>query len=468
MTERIHITTIILIIIPSLVGFSREKPTFSSPLVNTEEAVQKTATADSMPQAGVKWTLRECIEYARTNNIDVRTTRTSSESAKVDWKESRANVFPSLIFNSDQGWSHQQEEQANGKFKGRGAYTGSYSLSAGMSLYEGGQLKNTTRQRELSTRVAELEVAMAENEIELAVTEAYLQVLYAAESLKTNRQTAETSAAELERGRALLEAGSIARSDVAQLEAQYYESLYQVTTAENTLASARLDLKQLLELEMGAAFEVYFPELGEEDVLAAVPSVAEVYEAALACMPEMIRGRLNVNVAELDEQVAKGGRLPSVGLSASISTNHNSREERTAGKQLNRHLSENVGISISMPIAQNRQAKSAVERARLATETARLEEIQAQKTLLKTVENLQQSAVAAQNRFVAAQNSVKAAEESYRLVREQFNEGMKNTVELLTEKNNYLAAVQEEIQAKFEAILSLKLLNFYRNEPIDL
>ena len=84
------------------------------------------------------------------------------------------------------------------------------------------------------------------------------------------------------------------------------------------------------------------------------------------------------------------------------------------------------------------------------------------------MENLQQSAVAAQNRFMAAKNSVKAAEESYRLVREQFNEGMKNTVELLTEKNNYLAALQEEIQAKFEAILSLKLLNFYKNEPIDL
>lgn len=123
---------------------------------------------------------------------------------------------------------------------------------------------------------------------------------------------------------------------------------------------------------------------------------------------------------------------------------------------------------MSIPIAQRRQVKSAVEKARVATETAQLEELNTRKTLLKTIETLHQNARSAQSRYTAATNSVKAASDSYKLVQEQFNAGIKNTVELLTEKNNYLSALQEQIQAKFEAILSIKLLNFYRNEPISL
>ena len=97
-----------------------------------------------------------------------------------------------------------------------------------------------------------------------------------------------------------------------------------------------------------------------------------------------------------------------------------------------------------------------------------MEELNTRKELWKTVETLHQNVLSAQSRYVAATNSVKSASMSYNLVQEQFNAGMKNTVELLTEKNNYLSALQEQIQAKFEAILSLKLLNFYRNQPIEI
>ena len=45
---------------------------------------------------------------------------------------------------------------------------------------------------------------------------------------------------------------------------------------------------------------------------------------------------------------------------------------------------------------------------------------------------------------------------------------MKNAVDLLTEKNNYLSAQQELIQAKYQSVLSLRLLEFYRGGRIDL
>ena len=442
MNIQTNIATILFIIIPSLVGFSQEKPTSS-------------------------WNLKDCIDYARKNNIQVQSAKVTQQNAYIDLLQAKEQLFPSLTFSSSQNWGHQKTEQSDGKFKSQSAYTGNYTLNGGLTIYNGGKLTRSIRQQQMTNSAQEYQVNMAENDIEIAVTEAYLQILYANESLKTNRQTLETSAAQLARSKELLAAGSIATSDYAQIEAQYSNDLYNVM-AENTLTLNKLQLKQLLELEPTDSFDVYFPELEDTQVRTPAPSLLEVYQIALETMPEMKNSQLNVESAQLEEKIAAGDRLPSISLSASVATNHDSESNHSFSKQLNNRLNENVGINISIPISKNRQIKSAVEKAKLQTETARLEELNTRKELWKTVETLHQNVLSAQSRYVAATNSVKSASMSYNLVQEQFNAGMKNTVELLTEKNNYLSALQEQIQAKFEAILSLKLLNFYRNQPIEI
>ncbi|WP_286358149.1 TolC family protein [Gabonibacter chumensis] len=414
------------------------------------------------------WTLRECIDYARKNNIQVQSSRINNQTGVVNLLESKAQLFPSLVFSSTQGWSHQKTQDTDNKFNSRSAYTGSYSLNAGMTLYNGSKLTRSVKKQKISVEALEYETSVVENDIEISVTEGYLQILYANEALKTNRQTLETSKAQLDRAEELYKAGSIAVSDRSQIKAQYSNDQYQVTLAENTLALAKLQLKQLLELELDESFEIHFPELSDADVLTLVPSLKEVYETALKVMPEMKSSKLNVDAALLDEKIAAADRLPSITFNASVGTDHDSDSDYSFRKQLNNRLNENIGINISIPIAQNRQVKSAVEKAKLQTETAQLEEMNTRKTLLKTIETLYQNAISAQSRYIAATNSVKSASESYRLVQAQFDAGMKNTVELLTEKNNFLSAIQEQIQAKYDAILSIKLLNFYQNQPIEL
>ena len=178
-------------------------------------------------------------------------------------------------------------------------------------------------------------MAVAENEIEIAVTEGYLQILYANEALKTNRQTVETSKAQLDRSKALYEAGSIAISDYAQMEAQYSNDLYQVTVAENALAAAKLALRQLLELELNDSFELFSPELADDAVLTVVPAVSTIYNKALEVMPEMKSSRLSVETAALQEQMAAANRLPNVSFNASVSTNHDSESKHSFSKQIN-------------------------------------------------------------------------------------------------------------------------------------
>ena len=338
-------------------------------------------------------------------------------------------------------------------------------MKTGITIYNGRNLTNSLRQQEVINKSRQFQVDMARNDIEIAVTQAYLNILYANENVKISRQTVESSAAQLERSKALLDAGSIAPSDYAQMESQYSSDKYQLTVSQTSLDQNILTLKQLLELGLDESFDVQFPDLSSEDVLAEVPALDRVYRRALEVMPQVENSRLNVESAQLGEKIAAGDGLTA---SASIGTGNISGTNYSFYNQLNNKLNENVGITLSVPIFNNRKAKSSIARSRLQTRQAELDYQSMEKDLLKDVESLYQDAVSAQSRYLAANDKVKSAETSYGLVLAQFNEGMKNTVELLTEKNNYLSAQQEQIQAKYQAVLSIKLLNFYQNEPITL
>ncbi|MFO3726966.1 TolC family protein [Butyricimonas muris] len=425
------------------------------------------STLDGMSQRKT-WSLRACIEHAREHNLQVEYARVSLENTLVESSRAKAQRLPSLDFSSTQGWGHQKKAGTNGTLKSSSAYTGSYSLNGNMTFYQGGKLSRSIRQQELLEKAVTQDVLVAQNDIELSVTKAYLQILYANETLKTDKQTLESSGEQLARSQALLDAGSISASDFAQMEAQYSSDRYRVVQAENDLAFFKLQLKQLLELEPEEEFDVVFPELEEENVLVLIPGLQDVYREALRLMPEVKSSQLNVESAIVGEKIARGDYLPSVSLSASVSTGHDSKGSGSYFSQIDDRLVENIGINISIPITNRKKARLNVSKARLQTEQSRLDEQNTRKNLLQTVESLHQDVVAAQSRYMAANQRVKSAYTSYRQVQEEFDAGMKNPVDLLVEKNNYLSALQEQIQAKYQAVLAFKLLNFYRNEPIDI
>lgn len=438
-------------------------------IIPTTAALLLLAGTLSAQESGSQpWTLKRCIDYARQKNIQIEESRISAEISRVELHAAKGQRLPSLGFSTTQSVINQRRENATGALGSAASYSGNYGLDAGWTLYNGGKVKNTVRQQEALVRGGQYDVNKAENDIEIAVTQYYLEILYANEALTIARQTLEVSQAELARAEELCKAGSISVSDLAQIKAQRSSDNYQVTVAENSLAQARIDLKQLLELGLDEPFEVSFPELSDSQVLLPVPTLASVYRTALETMPEIQSSRTGIEAAELEEKIASAARLPTVSLSAGIGTGNFSGSGISFGNQLDRKFNQSAGLSISVPIFSNRQASSSIARAKLQTVSARLELTAAEKELLKTVESLHQDVVSAQSRYRAAEDQTEATRQSYELVSKQFDAGMKNTVELLTEKNNYLSAQREQLQAKYQAILSLKLLNFYRGESIEL
>ena len=286
--------------------------------------------------------------------------------------------------------------------------------------------------------------------------------------MKVNEATLETSQAQYERGKQLHEAGSLSLADLAQLEAQVSNDRYQVVTSEATLQDYRLQLKQLLELDGDMEMALVLPALGDEAALAPLPQKADVYRAALALRPEIESGKLSVDAADLDIKIARSGYIPSISLTAGIGSSNTNGNDFTFSEQIKQNWNNSLGVTLSIPLWDQRQTKSAIRKAKLQKQTSQLDLLDTQKELYRTIETLWLDARSAQQQYEAARAQVESTETSFALVSEQFNLGMKNTVELLTEKNNLLMARQQLLQAKYMAILNRQLLKFYQGETIKL
>ena len=431
-------------------------------------------SAQEKPQ---EWTLKNCIDYALTQNIQLKKSKIALESSQVDSKSARAKLFPSLSFGSTQQYINTPFPEGNSldnyvvtgsKGSSKNSYTGNYSLRSSMTLYNGGKLRNNIKSSKLQEQVQQYSVEEEIDNIETSITESFLQILYAQESVKINEETVALSKLQCERGKALLEAGSISQSDYAQLESQDSSDKYQLVLSQTTLEGNIQTLKQLLEMDMTETLSISTPILEAHDVLTPLPGKEEVYQSALNFIPSIQSGKLGIDIAKLEHKNAKAGYYPTLDLSASVGTGHISGSDSNFGQQMKNKLNESIGLTLSIPIFNNRENKSAVEKAKLQISEAELEYLNAQKELQKTIEDIYLDATSSQAQYAAAIEQVKASKTSYNLAQEQFNLGMKNTVELLTEKNNFLSAQQEMLQAKYMAILNAQLLRFYQGKEITL
>ena len=394
------------------------------------------------------------------NNIQLRQSRNDYLSGIEDTGEAKAALFPSLTASVTQGFTNYPSSNATD----RNSYTGTYGLNAGMTLYEGGKLRTAVKRQQVQNRIDALSVEESANDIRIAIVQAYMQCLYAAEAVTVNRSTADASKARRDRAEAMWQAGSISKVDFAQLESQYASDLYQVVVARSSLDDYKLQLKQLLELDITEEMNLAAPAEGEETVLQALPAKTDIYATALDAMPQIERGRLGVETAELGIREARAGFYPSVSLTAGLGTGHMTGGGFQSGSQVWNRFNENVGLSVSIPIFSNRKNRTAVNKARIAVSNSLLERQSLEKELLREVESAYLDAVSAQSQYVAACEKQRYAQQSCDLTDEQFRVGMKNTVELITAQNELTAARQEVLQAKYMALLNIELLDIYQGK----
>ena len=427
-------------------------------------------------EASKQWSLQDCINYALEKNIKLQQDKIALEESDVDVKTAKASLFPSLSFNTGHNVINRPYQQNSATVSGteiissdnKTTYNGNYSLSAQWTLWNGGKRLNNIKQQKTARDIASLSVTETENMLQEEITKLFVQILYADESVKINKSTLETSEANFKRGEELFKEGSISKADLAQLESQVGNDKYQLVTSESTLRNYKLQLKQLLELDGTDEMTLALPTLSDEQIMKVLPSQADVYQTALTTRPEIQSGQLSIDNAKLGIKTAKAGYMPTISLSASSSSTTNSASTNNWAQQMKYGWNNMIGVSLSIPIFDNRQNKSNVQKAKLQYSNSQLNLATKQKELYSTVETLWLDALNAQQQYAAADTKLKSSQTSYDMVSEQFTLGMKNTVELLTEKNNLQSAQQQRLQAKYMAVLDRALLDFYAGNKIEL
>lgn len=431
----------------------------------------------SMPTecAARQWSLKDCIDYALANNIQLQKAKVQQLSALEDIKQSQSALLPSLSLSTSQNVSYNPwPEQGSAMIAGNKVqadvkkvyYNGSYSLSGNWTVWNGGQNTNTVKLNKLAAEQARLDSAVTANNVLEQIAQLYVQILYSDEAISVTKESLKTSQANEERGKTMVSVGKMSKADLAQLTAQRAEDEYSIVEAESNLRNYKRQLKQLLQIADNDEFDVVIPSTTDEMALKDVPALNDVYAASLTQRPEIQNAKLGIESSDLSVKIAKAGKMPTVGLNAGLSTSTTSMNSNRWGNQVKKNFTVGGGVTVSIPLFDNRKTKTAVNKAMLQKENYMLDLQDKQTTLYSTVENYWLQAVTNQNKFKAARVSTESAQASYELLSEQFNLGLKNIVELMTGKTHLLQAQQNELQSKYLAILNLNMLDFYRTGEI--
>ncbi len=431
----------------------------------------------SMPTecAARQWSLKDCIDYALANNIQLQKAKVQQLSALEDIKQSQSALLPSLSLSTSQNVSYNPwPEQGSAMIAGNKVqadvkkvyYNGSYSLSGNWTVWNGGQNTNTVKLNKLAAEQARLDSAVTANNVLEQIAQLYVQILYSDEAISVTKESLKVSQTNEERGKTMVSVGKMSKADLAQLTAQRANDEYSIVEAESNLRNYKRQLKQLLQIADNDEFDVAIPSTTDEMALKEVPAMNDVYTAALAQRPEIQNAKLGIESSDLSVKIAKAGKMPTVSLNAGLSTSTTSMSQNGWGNQMKNNFTVGGGVSVSIPLFDNRKTKTAVNKAMLQKENYMLDLQDKQTTLYSTVENYWLQAVTNQNKFKAARVSTESAQASYELLSEQFNLGLKNIVELMTGKTHLLQAQQNELQSKYLAILNLNMLDFYRTGEI--
>lgn len=422
-----------------------------------------------------QWSLRDCIDYALANNIQLQKAKIKEYSALEDVKQSQAALLPSLNLSTSQNvnytpWPQQgRATVADGYVQSsvdKVYYNGSYSLSGNWTVWNGNKNRNNVKLNKVAAEQARLDSATTANNVLEQIAQLYVQILYSNEAIAVTKESLKTSQTNEQRGKTMVEVGKMSKADLAQLTAQRAQDEYAIVEAESNLRNYKRQLKELLQITSDEEFDVAVPSTTDDMALEAVPALNDVYAASLEQRPEIKNAKLGIESSDLGIKVAKAGRMPTVSLNAGVMTSTSSMSDNAWGTQMKNNFSLGGGVTVSIPLFDNRQTKTTINKAKLQKQSYLLDLQDKQTTLYSTIENYWLQAVTNQNKFKAARVSTESAQASYELLSEQFKQGLKNTVELMTGKTNLLQAQQNELQSKYLAILNLNMLEFYQTGNI--
>ena len=420
-----------------------------------------------------QWNIQQCFAYATEHNIQISTLRLSELYAQQDLSLAGGARLPGVYASIANNFTNANNNAAgNGSLVNQLNSVATYSVNASIVLWNGGYINNNIRQNRLLVQSAGLSVNQSTNNIILSVSQGYLNILLAKENLKYIADLVATSDSLVKQGQLFYDAGSVARINLLQLQAQFASDKYLLVQTQNTLRQSLLLLKQLLQLPTDSLFDIVTPD--SVQVAETLPSLFSVQQNAVQNFPEIKIGKLGIDIASLDIAKAKAGFKPVLSANAGMGSGYsnvltNAVLPKTGYfTQSANNFYQILGLSLSVPIFSNRIHATGLEKANIGYRQANLNLQNNQLVLSQAVEQAYLNTANALQAYAAANGQLVAATESFRIISEEFKIGGTNAFEVLQLRNQYVQAVQAYTQAKYMAVLQSKIYEFYMGNPVTL
>lgn len=407
------------------------------------------------------WSLDRCITYALDHNISVKQQTLRITEGEYAVKEAQDRYLPTLDASASESMNFGRGLTSQNTYADRNTTSTSWNIGMSLPLFQGTSAYRRVKVAELSLQQYVLENEATKDNIALNVMSQYLQVLYCKEVAKSARSQAELSAFEVERQKALIEAGKVAEATLYDLEAVAAQDRLQVVTSDNDTRTALVNLANMLQLTVTESFDV--APLEETDPF--LPGPDAVYASAMGLNNSLLGARQAVKVANENITLAKTGYIPTLSFNAGLGSSYytvSGYPSDSFGKQMKNNYSTYLGFSLRIPIFDAFNTRNSIRRAKLQKLNAELSLEQRETDLYKDIQLAYYQAKGARERYLTSEETLEKTNLSFESTRERFNLGRATQADYEQAKNNLYKTEISRIQAHYEYLLRAKILQFYQ------
>jgi outer membrane protein len=408
------------------------------------------ATAAGAQQ--LRLTLDQCLDYAMGNSHARERIVLDQRAAELALEQARMDRLPNLSGSVGESLSHSKGSETT--------IGGSYGLSTGVTLWQGGAMNETVRRNEMLVGRAGVRTEQWDNTLAIDIMSSYFTILGYEELLRYQESLIAAGEEQVREGTARLEQQDMIPSDYLMLEAQLAQNRNNIAETLINRRNEMLNLKGLLSMEADADLTLAAVDTTAFERLSGLPPEREFMELAEAAMPDMELLDYGVGLAQSDLKIARAGFMPSLSLSGGLSTGH-SRNFENWGDQVADRFSQSAGVSLSVPIFNRGRTRNTVERSRIALRQAELDKLQGEIDLRARLLESYLSAQSALERYRTLLVRESAYRQSLAAYQALYQQGTITAVDMLQQENNYINVMYEFVQGKYGFILQRKMLDIY-------
>ena len=419
------------------------------------------------------WSLSDCIDYAHANNLRVKQAKYDATIASNNHFQSKMNILPDLNASAGRyyNFGHTIDPQTY-SFSDDDFMSDSYEIGTSLSLFAGLRNYNNIKANEFQALSSLQDVEKEKIEISFEISRAYLSILFSKELLEVAISQRDVTTLQVDRTDKLVVAGNAARGDLLEILAQKAAEDLNVTNAQNSLNLAYLNLTQILDLDSVAGFEVFVPDTVVPNFAEQIVDVATVYNDGLGFLPHVKGAEYSLLATERYYSIQKGRLSPTLSITSNWGTGFSENVEKQLGLSYSEQFKnldyQNLFITLRVPLFNRWQVKNDISNTKISVLSAENTLDLTKQQLYKEIQQAYNDAVSAKEKYISADEAVKSYKEAFGYTEQKFEVGIVNSVEYNISKNNFIKAESDLLQAKYEYIFSLKILDFYRGIPLSL